>query len=100
MTKNRLRDMRKRSGLTQQELSEKAGLSQAQIARLESGQSELTIEQMRIFAAALDCEPWELLPLEMQPSINQKELELVRLLRALNNTSEKMDNTSKKSKAG
>ena len=100
MSDNRLRDIRKQKGLTQQELSEKAGLSQAQIARLESGQSELTIEQMKIFAAALNCEPWELLPLEMQPSINQKELELVRLLRALNNTSDKMESAPKKTKAG
>ena len=100
MIMNRVKEIRKQRGLTQQKLAERLGLSQAQVARLESGSSELTITQMKTFADALNCEPWELLPLDMQPSINTKELELVRLLRALNNTSDKMENTSKKSKVG
>lgn len=99
MSTSRIKDIRKQKGLTQQELADKLGLSQAQVARLESGSSDITLEQMRSFAKVLNCEPWELLPLDMQPKIDHTEMELVRLLRTLNSTA-KMDNTSEDSKVG
>ena len=99
MSSNRVKDIRKKKGLTQQELADRLSLSQAQVARLESGSSDMTLEQMRSFAKALNCEPWELLPLDMQPKIDHREMELVRLLRVLNST-EKMDSDSEDTKAG
>ena len=93
---NRVREIRKLKGLTQQELAARLGISQAQIARLESGASDMTIEQMSLFAKALNCEPWELLPKEMQPNINQQEFELVKLLKALTTSTETSDTSSTK----
>lgn len=100
MSINRIKDVRKSKGITQQELAEKVGLSQGQIARLEAGTSEITLDQLNLFAKALDCEPWELMPLDMQPKINPKDLELIKLLKALTNSADKMDNSANETKAG
>ena len=66
---NQIRKHRKAKGLTQRELARKACLSQPQIARLESGQNELTYDTMRRIANVLEVEPWQLLPEDMQPKI-------------------------------
>jgi transcriptional regulator with XRE-family HTH domain len=53
---------RKRLGLTQEELAERSGLSQAQVSRLESGKSKnITIESLRRIARILGCSAADLL---------------------------------------
>lgn len=65
---NQIKRYRKKKSFSQAEFGKMVGLSQAQIARLEQNQLELTIEKMKIFAEILKVEPWQLLPEDMQPS--------------------------------
>lgn len=59
---NRLREIRKRKGMTQGALALAAGFSdKSDISRLESGAYQLTAEKMERLAAALGCKPGELL---------------------------------------
>lgn len=51
---NRIRELRKRARLSQQELGERVGLHQTQIGNLENGGRNLTIEWARRIARALD----------------------------------------------
>jgi len=54
---------RKQAGLTQVELSERAGLVQAQLSKIEAGQcSNVTINTLRGIAKALGCSVTDLLP--------------------------------------
>lgn len=56
---------RRRLGLTQEELAERSGLSQAQVSRLESGKSKnITIKSLRSIARVLGCSAADLLPEE------------------------------------
>lgn len=48
-----LRQVRRRQGVTQRELAERAGTTQSAIARLENGQRSPTIRQLRKLLAAL-----------------------------------------------
>ena len=95
---NQIEIMRKRKGLTQEQLANLLGCNQGVIQKIEKGVTKLTVDWMRKIAQVLGCEAWELLPKDMQPKINPKELELLKLLKALN--SEKMDSTSEEVKAG
>ena len=52
---NRLRRLRKRSGLTQMRLAEKANVSRSVIARFETGRTELSTKSLSALADALDC---------------------------------------------
>ena len=52
----KLRNARKRSGLTQQELGSIIGTSRQVITRIESGTQNLTIETLQTVAGALDYE--------------------------------------------
>ncbi|MFZ5704934.1 MAG: helix-turn-helix transcriptional regulator [Pseudomonadota bacterium] len=52
---NRIREFRKKAGLTQAELGKAVGLHQTQIGNLENGTRELTFEWARRIADALDC---------------------------------------------
>ena len=67
MTTPRLRELRRRAGLTQVELGKKSGLSQNTISQYETG--ELTfrgamLETVVALAEALDCTLYELTGLE------------------------------------
>jgi len=46
--------LRKKRGLTQKELAEKAGTTQAVISRIESGSANCTVETLQKISAALD----------------------------------------------
>lgn len=100
MMKNCIKDMRKKAQLTQTQLAQRLGISQGAIQKLETGERGLDVEWMEKIAKALNCEPWELLPKEMQPNIDQNELKLINLLRELNKNQIKTDNLSDEHKAG
>ncbi len=59
--KIRLRDIRERKFLTQAELSERTGLTEATISRIESSVSEPRISTVRRLAAGLGVDPGELI---------------------------------------
>lgn len=98
--KNRLKEIRKLRRITQTELSEKANLSQAQIARLEAGLSDISLEQMKLFAKILDVEVWELLPKEMQPNITHEEMDVLRAIRKARLVNPEEKRISSTTKAG
>lgn len=60
--KNRLREIRKRLGLTLNEVAEAAGTTNQQIGMLERGNRKLTVEWMNRLATVLGVEPKDLLP--------------------------------------
>ena len=98
--KNRIREVRKLRKMTQQELADKVGLSQTQIGRLETSERGLDIEVLPVIAKALDVEPWELLPVEMQPNITPEEAEFLRAIRKAKEATLKSDKISESNKAG
>ena len=57
----KLKEIRTRRFLTQEELAERAGVSPATIVRVERNQAEPHISTMRKLAEALDVDPTELL---------------------------------------
>lgn len=64
---NRLRELRKAAGLSQDELAEKTGVSQPAISQLENGTRSMDIQWMRTFARALGCAAADLLEDEDNP---------------------------------
>lgn len=97
--KNRIREIRKFRKMTQQELADKIGLSQTQIGRLETSERGLDIDVLPAIAKALDVEPWELLPTEMQPKISPEEMEVLRAVRKAKAIDSQQSNVSKTIKA-
>ncbi len=57
----RVKDLRKKKGLSQEELSENAGLSLRTIQRIESGETEPTGDTLKRIASALQVSPEELI---------------------------------------
>jgi transcriptional regulator with XRE-family HTH domain len=74
----RLKDVRQRKALTQQQLAEKAGVNRVTIARIEGGKDEPFPTTLRKVAEALGVEPEELLeptaPLPIRVAVAQREL--------------------------
>lgn len=68
-----LKKYRISKGLSQRDLARKSGYTQGAICNWESGRRELSYDVMRRLANVLDIEPWQLLPIDMQP-INAKEI--------------------------
>ena len=59
---NNIKEIRKEKKLTLAMVAERAGTSFQQIARLEKGERELTLDWMVRIAEALECHPIDLLP--------------------------------------
>jgi len=57
----KLKDLRFRAGLTQQELADKAGTTQTTVARIERDAVEPEVTTIRKLAHALDATPGDLL---------------------------------------
>lgn len=57
---NRIREIRERHGLSAAQLAERVGTTQPQITRLERGERRLTVDWMQRIAAALNCDPMDL----------------------------------------
>lgn len=53
---------RQEAGLTQEQLSEKAGLSRAQIANIEAGRSDIPVKTLVRIAEGIGCRAGDLLP--------------------------------------
>jgi transcriptional regulator with XRE-family HTH domain len=63
--RDNIRRRRKELGLTQCDLADKMGVSQAHVASVESGKSAPTLDTVEKFAAALNAPAqWLLIPLE------------------------------------
>ena len=54
---NRIRELRKRTGLNQNALAKRIGTTSQQVSHLETGRRKLTQDWMERLAAGLDCEP-------------------------------------------
>ncbi len=79
---NRLRELRKTAGLTQVELAERAGVSQAAISQVENDTRPMTVDWMRTFARILDCTPADLLGEDDNPDrLSEDERRLLALYR-------------------
>lgn len=61
---NRIKVLRKKRGLTMQQLADAVGTSQQQVDRLEKSKRRLTVEWMEKLSRALDCEFVDLVPLD------------------------------------
>jgi transcriptional regulator with XRE-family HTH domain len=80
--KNRLRELRKRAGLTQADLARQSGVSQPAISQLENDERPLTIDWMRTFARVFGVSTADLLDDQDNPyRLDQEEAELIRNFR-------------------
>jgi transcriptional regulator with XRE-family HTH domain len=59
----RIRSLRRRHGLTQRQLAERAGLSLEGVYTVEAGRKRPRATTIQLLAAALDVRPSDLLPL-------------------------------------
>jgi transcriptional regulator with XRE-family HTH domain len=81
--KNRIRELRERAGLSQAQLAELVGTTQAEISRLETGERRLTVDWMARIARALMLRPSDLLPTAAVPEVEAQEVELLGNFRAM-----------------
>ena len=97
MSSNRLRELRKKKGLTQVELAERLGVTQTAIYKLETGASDLDMKWMEKLSKALEVKPYELLPIEWQPQeISEDERQLLELFRKKTDTQDSQIQTEDK----
>jgi transcriptional regulator with XRE-family HTH domain len=97
---NRIREIRERLGLTQEQLAERVGTTSQQISRLEKGQRGLDVPWMLKISAALGERPAALideiadstsgLPSERKLAQNEEELWLLEAWRALNKSEQRL----------
>ena len=80
--KNNIRELRKKAGLTQEQLAEKIGISQVHLGRLENNARSMDLEQVENIAKALGVQPLDILPQAWQPEeITPEEREILRMIR-------------------
>jgi len=80
--KNNIRALRKKKGLTQEQLAEKIGISQVHLGRLETNARSMDLEQVEAIATALGVKPLDILPQAWQPEeITPEEREILRMIR-------------------
>lgn len=80
--KNNIRALRKKTGLTQEQLAEKIGISQVHLGRLENNARSMDLEQVENIAKALGVQPLDILPQAWQPEeITPEEREILRMIR-------------------
>lgn len=98
MVDNRIKEVRKEKGITQAQLARLLNVTQGAIQFWENGEREPSFNTLRKVAKVLNCEPWELLPRDMQPKISQDDLALIKLLK--NMRINKNDSETEETKAG
>lgn len=80
--KNNIRALRKKAGLTQEQLAEKIGISQVHLGRLENNARSMDLEQVENIAKALGVQPLDILPSSwQQEEITPEEREILRMIR-------------------
>lgn len=99
MFKNRVREIRKSKGMTLNELAEKTGMTYSACQKIDAGTVDLDTKWMQKLSIVFDCEPWELLPKEMQPNITPEEMDVLRAIRKAKAIDSQQNNVSS-SKAG
>lgn len=88
---NRVRELRKKAGLSQIELANLAGISQPAISQIENDTRPLTIDWMRTLARILECAPADLLSDTDNPDrLNQDERRLVQNYREADASQQEM----------
>ena len=89
---NRLRELRKTKGLTQQQLADATGVTQSAISQIENGAPSMDIKWMRSFARVLECSPADLLTDDDNPDRlrNQFEKHLIERCRKADPTQRDM----------
>ena len=60
MVAERIKKIRKKKGITQEQLAERAGLNRTHLYRLETGQQSMTLRTLKIIADTLDVRVREL----------------------------------------
>ena len=96
---NRIRELRKKAGLSQEKLGDELGCNKSKISKLENGNQELTQNWMVKIARALSKHldqtilPADLLPTD-QTYADQTEQELVNHIRQLNDAGKEEFNSA------
>lgn len=86
---NRIREIRLKKGMSQKDLPDFIGITQAQVARIETGKRSFNFDFLPVLAKALGCKPYELLPLEWQPAtISDADLQLLKAVKTYNENKE------------
>lgn len=80
--RNRVRELRKRHGISQAQLAEAIGVSQPAISQIENDTRPLTIDYMRTFARIFRCAPADLLTEDDNPDrLSDAERALIQQFR-------------------
>lgn len=81
--RNRLRELRKRAGLTQAQLAQRSGVSQPAISQIENDDRPMSTDWMRTFARIFDVTAADLLDDEDNPHrLSAEEAQLLANFRA------------------
>lgn len=87
---NRLKELRKLKGLTQEQFAKLVGISQAYVSDIEKGKKDIDFTLAKKFADVLNVKPYELMPADWQPTSitpdEQKILDMIRKTTAPDNT--------------
>lgn len=69
----KLKMLREKSGLKQNEIADKAGISQSHYCNIENGKDSSSLKVLERIAAALDQEAWEFLNPQFPPQVGEGE---------------------------
>lgn len=89
MMENRISQLRRAQGLTLQQLADRVGTTNQQISHLEKGRRKLTIDWIERLAAALACQPFEILSAPLRgitssgEMLTERERDLIAVFRKL-----------------
>lgn len=79
---NRLKELRKAKGFTQQQFAEIVGISQSYVSDIEKGKRDIDFTLAKKFADTLNVKPFELMPLDWQPKqITPAERQLLDMIK-------------------
>ena len=80
---NRIKEFRRIRKMTQETLAELTGLTQGQIVRIEQGKTDIGIEQLCLFAKALNVSFIDLLPPEIatEYQLSTEERKILEMIR-------------------
>lgn len=78
----KIKEYRKKAGMTQESLAYLTGITQGQISRIEKGETDIGLEQLQLFAKVFNVDFWELLPEDMKPKqITPQERQLLEMIK-------------------